>query len=148
MKGRGRTIYFGFIAVLMLSELLTSNLYSLIGPLEDTAALMGVSVAVERVRLVILILLDAVPGIGAVLVVRAYRTGDAAGAGRAGVMLTTFGMLAYGAYQFWSATFQLGNMQGFVKLVGIVYAALGVVAWLVGGDLRQRQVAADQAARA
>ena len=46
----------------MLSEMITSNLWSLVGPLEETAELMGVGIAVERVRLVILILLDAVPG--------------------------------------------------------------------------------------
>jgi len=54
-----------------------------------------------------------------------------------GVIATTFGMLTYGCYQFLAATFQLGNMQGFVKLVGIVYVFLGVVAWFVGGDLRK-----------
>ncbi len=142
VKTTARMIYFGFIAVLMLSEMLTSNLYSLLGPLKDTAELMGVSVEVERVRLIILILLDALPGIAAVVVLWAYKNTDVAGAGRAGVIATTIGMLAYGAYQFWSATYQLGNMQNFVKLVGVVYAALGVVAWFVGGDLRQGRLPA------
>jgi len=136
MRNRNRIIYFGFIAFLMLSEMITSNIYSLIGPLDRTAEIMGVSIAVEQVRLVILIILDAVPGVGAVLAIYGYRRVDAIMAGRVGVYLTTFGMLAYGAYQFWSATFQLGNMQGFVKLVGTVYASLGIVAWYVGGDLR------------
>ena len=45
-------------------------------------------------------------------------------------------MLAYGGYPFWSATYQLGNMQGFVKRVGIVYSVLGNVAWIVGKALR------------
>jgi hypothetical protein len=137
MRNRNRIIYFGFIAFLMLSEMITSNIYSLIGPLEKTAEIMGVSVAVEQVRLVMLIILDVVPGVGAVLAIRGYRRVDAIMAGRVGVYLTTFGMLAYGVYQLWSATFQLGNMQGFVKLVGTVYAFLGIVAWYVGGDLRK-----------
>jgi hypothetical protein len=137
MKNRGRIIYFGFIAVLMLSEMVTSNLYSLIGPLEATSELMGVSVAVERIRLVILIVLDAIPGAGAVIAIWAYRSVDASRIGRIGVILTTYGMLAYGCYQFWSATFQLGNMQNFVKLVGFIYAVLGIIAWFVGGNLRQ-----------
>jgi hypothetical protein len=137
MRNRNRIIYFGFIAFLMLSEMITSNIYSLIGPLEKTAEIMGVSVAVEQVRLVMLIILDVVPGVGAVLAIRGYRRADAIMAGRVGVYLTTFGMLAYGVYQLWSATFQLGNMQGFVKLVGTVYAFLGIVAWYVGGDLRK-----------
>jgi hypothetical protein len=137
MKQRSRLIYFAFIAILMLSEMFTSNLYSLIGPLQVTSELMGVSVAVERVRLVILIVLDAVPGAGAILAIWSYRSSGAARAGRIGVILTTFGLLAYGCYQFWSATYQLGNMQGFVQLVGVVYATLGIAAWFVGADLRQ-----------
>jgi hypothetical protein len=137
MKKRSRIIYFGFIAVLMLSEMVTSNVYSLLGPLENTAEIMGVSVSVERIRLIILIVLDAIPGIAAVIAITAYRSGDASGVGRIAVILTTFGMLAYGGYQFWSATFQLGNMQNFVRLVGVVYSVFGIIAWFVGGDLRQ-----------
>jgi hypothetical protein len=136
MNQRSRIIYFGFIALLMLSELVTSNLWSLVGPLEKTAEMMGVTVAVERIRLIILIILDAVPGVGALLAIRGYRRAEASKAGLIGVYLTTFGMLAYGGYQFWSATFQIGNMQGFVKLVGVVYAVLGIVGWYVGADLR------------
>ena len=136
MNTRKRIIYFGFIAFLMLSEMITSNLYSLLGPLEETAKIMGVTVAVERLRLIILIILDAIPGFGALLAIYGYRRIDAVRAGRMGVIMTTYGMLAYGVYQFISATFQLGNMQGFVKGVGIVYALLGLVAWYLGGDLR------------
>ncbi len=76
------------------------------------------------------------PGVGAVLAIRGYRRVAADNTGRTGVYLTTFGMLAYGGYPFWSATYQLGNMQGFVKRVGIVYSVLGIVAWIVGRDLR------------
>ncbi len=137
MKTRSRVIYFGFIAILMLSEMLTSNLYSLLGPLEDTAEMMGVSVAVERVRLMILIVLDAVPGVAALFAIQGYRKKISAQAARTGVIVTTLGMVGYGVYQFWSANFQIGNMQGFVMLVGVLYASLGIVAWFVGGDLRK-----------
>ena len=65
MKTRTRIIYFSFIAVIMLSELVTSNLYSLFGNLENTADIMGVTVAEERIRLYILIVLDIVAGGGA-----------------------------------------------------------------------------------
>ena len=143
MQNRNRIIYFGFIAFLMLSEMITSNIYSLVGPLEKTAEIMGIGVAEERVRLLILIFLDAVPGIGAVLAIRGYRHPGARDSGRMGVYLTTFGMLAYGIYQFWSATYQLGNMQGFVKLVGIVYSGLGIVAWYVGSGLRSGAVSSE-----
>ena len=144
MKKRYRLIYFGFLAFLLLSEMVTSNLYSVIGPLEETAELMGVSIALERTRLIILIILDAVPGVGALFAIQGYRRIEAGRAGRIGVIVTTLGMLAYGGYQFWSATFQLGNMQGFVKLVGVVYALLGVGAWFIGSDLRKGHSVADQ----
>ena len=136
MKKRSRISYFGFIAFLVLSENI-GNLYSLIGPLKNTADLMGVSVAAERIRLVILIFLDTIPAIGAVLSIWGYRSGEAARAGRIGVVITTVGMLAYGGYQFWAATFQLGFMPNVHKLIGLVYATLGIFAWFVGGDLRK-----------
>ena len=139
MKHRGQIIFFAFIAVLMLSEMIGSNLWSLIGPLEDTAKFMGVSVAEERVRLIILIILDAIPGVGALLAVQGYRLSGSRRAGRNGVIITTFGMLAYGSYQFTSAIFQLGDRQSFVMLVGVVYASLGVTAWFIGRDLRQAE---------
>jgi len=120
----------------MLSENI-GNLYSLIGPLKNTADLMGVSVEAERIRLVILIFLDTIPAIGAVLSIWGYRKGEAARAGHIGVVITTIGMLAYGGYQFWAATFQLGFMPNLHKLVGVVYATLGIIAWFVGGDLRK-----------
>lgn len=136
MKKRSRMLYFGFIAFLGLSENI-GNLYSLIGPLEDTADLMGINVVAERIRLVILIFLDAIFAIGAMLSIWSYRSSEAAGAGRIGVVITTIGMLAYGGYQFWAATFQLGFMPNFHKIVGVVYAMLGIIAWFVGGDLRK-----------
>jgi hypothetical protein len=98
---------------------------------------MVVSESLERIRQIILIVLDAIPGVAAVMAIIAYRSGDASGVGRVAVILTTFGLLAYGGYQFWSATFQLGNMQNFVRLVGVVYSLFGIIAWVVGGDLRQ-----------
>ncbi len=95
--------------------------------------------------MIILIALDAVPGIGAVLAIQGYRGSEAGGMGRIGVITTTFGMLAYGVYQFLSATFQLGNMQGFVKIGGVTYALLGIVAWFVGSDLRKGRSSPNQA---
>ncbi len=137
MKKRGRIIFFAFVAFLMLSEMITSNLWSLIGPLEETAKLMGVSVSEERIRLIILFILDAIPGIGALCAIRGYRRSEARKAGRNGVIITTIGMLAYGGYQFASALFQLGNLRTFVMIVGVVYPLIGVAAWFVGRDLRE-----------
>ena len=137
MKKRSRMIYFGFIAVLMLSEMIAANIYSLLGPLEETAEFMGVDVESERVRLVILIVLDAIPGIGAVLAIWGYRIIEAAWIGRIGVVVTTVGMLAYGSYQFWAATYLLGFMPNMHKMIGAAYFTLGIVSWFVGADLRQ-----------
>jgi hypothetical protein len=147
MNKRSRKIYFGFIAVLVLSENI-GNFYSLIGPLKNTADLMGVSVDAERIRLVILVFLDTIPAIGAMLSVWGYRNSEAARAGRIGVVITTVGMLAYGGYQFWAATFQLGFMPTFHKLVGVVYATLGIIAWFVGSDLRKGLPSPNQSLQA
>ena len=57
---------------------------------------MGLNVASERIRLVILIFLDALFALGAVLSIWGYRRSEAARAGRTGVVITTVGMLAYG----------------------------------------------------
>jgi hypothetical protein len=142
MKKRGRIIFFAFVAFLMLSEMITSNLWSLLGPLEETAKLMGVSVSEERIRLIILFILDAIPGIGALCAIRGYRRSESLKAGRNGVIITTIGMLAYGGYQFASALFQLGNLRTFVMIVGVVYSLIGVAAWFVGRDLREAGSAA------
>lgn len=140
MKPRGRIIYFGFIALLMLSELFTSNLYSLFGNLENTAEIMGVTVAEERVRLYILIVLDLIAGGGAVLAIVGYRNPSKAAIGRAGVMMAAGGMIVYGCYQFWAGTFQLGSesFQMLTRTVGIIYPLIGIGAWFVGRDLREQ----------
>jgi len=143
MKRRYRVIYFGFIAFIMLSEMITSNVYSLFGPLEETAELMGVTVGLERIRLIILIVLDAIPGIGAVLAIRAYANPGTLSTGRIGVFATTIGMIVYGAYQVFAATFQLGNMRMLVTIVGITYPLLGIGAWFVGADLRRGNLLPD-----
>jgi len=140
MTKRSRMIYFGVIAFLMISELITANIYSLFFALEKTAELMGVPVDEERIRLVILIFLDAIPGLGAVLAVRAYRGNISLELGRKGVIITTIGLLAYGLYQLWAATFLLGFMPTFHQGVGIFYASLGVISWFVGEDMRKKQL--------
>ena len=48
MKKGSRMIYFGFTAVLMLSEMITSNLYSLLGPLEIVAKSASLSILIRR----------------------------------------------------------------------------------------------------
>ncbi len=138
MKKRSRIIYFSVIAFLMISENI-GNVYSLMGGLEKTAELMGVPVQDERTRIMILIFLDAVPAIGALLAIWAYRNSTRVQAGRIGVAVTTIGLLAYGSYQFWAATYQLGFMPMMHQFIGIFYAALGIAAWYIGSDLRKNK---------
>ena len=141
MKKRSRMIYFGFIAVLMLSEMVMANIYSLLGPLEKTAELMGVDMEVERARLMLLIVLDFIPGIGAILAVRAYRNAEAEHLGGVGVLMASIGILTYGLYQLWFATYLLQWLPTFHQGVGIFYASLGVLTWFVGSDLRKGIIA-------
>ena len=144
MKKRSRMIYFIFIAVLMLSEMITANIYSLVWRLEETAELIGVAVEVERARLMLLIVLDFISGVGAILAVRAYRNADAAHLGGVGVIMTSVGILTYGLYQLWFATYLLQWLPTFHQGVGIFYALLGVLTWFVGCDLRKGQSPPNQ----
>ncbi len=131
-------IFFALIAILMLAELFFSNLGSLMGNLEKTASSLGLSVGAEQARLWILILLDAVGGIGAALAVWAVFKPESR-LGSIGVLLTTLGLLGYGLYQLYAALFQLApNRKGPIMGVGITYAVLGVVAWYLGKPLREQ----------
>lgn len=144
LKKRSRMIYFGFIAVLMLSEMVMANIYSLLGSLEKTAELIGVDVEVERARLMLLIVLDFISGVGAILAVRAYRNAKAAHLGGVGVIMASFGILTYGLYQLWFATYLLQWLPAFHQGVGIFYALLGALTWFVGCDLRKGQSPPNQ----
>jgi len=137
MKKRSRIIYFSVIALLVITENI-GNVYSLFAGLEKTAELMGVPVQDERTRIMILIFLDAAVAIGALLALWAYKNSARVQAGLIGVFLTTNGLLAYGAYQFWAASTMLGFMPTMHKIIGLVYAALGIAAWYAGSDLRER----------
>ena len=138
MQKRWRILYFSFIALLMTSENI-GNVYTLLAGLEKTAELMGLSVQDERTRILILIVLDAIPTIGALLALWAYKNPAKIKLGRIGVGLTINGLLAYGCYQFWAATTMLEFMPTMHKLIGIFYGLLGIVAWYAGSDLRERK---------
>jgi len=127
-----RLIFFFLIALLLLSELWLSNLGSLTNNLEGMAALMGLSVAAERVRLFILIGLDALGGGGALLALAGYLL-DRPALRRVGVLLTTLGLVLYGGYQLGSALTQLTpELRPTMALIGVVYAVIGIVAWRIG----------------
>ena len=136
MKDLLRELYFGFIAILMLSELFAGNIYSLYFNIERPAELMAVSIEVAYRHMTILSMLDAIVGIGACMVIWSIRYSDAVRMGRNGVFMTTLGMLIYGGYQFWYATYELGAIQSIIKVVGVTYATLGICAWFVAGEIK------------
>jgi hypothetical protein len=133
----GRLVFFGLLALLMLAELFFSNIGSL-GRLEAVAAQLGLTPAAERTRLFILIILDAVGGIGAIICVTALLGNRSLA--RTGLPLTVFGFVAYGLYQIVSALTQLAAQWRMpITIVGIVYILIGLAAWQVGrGMLRQK----------
>ncbi len=127
-----RILFFAFIALLMVAELWFSNLGSLTNNLEGTAALMGLSVAAERTRLLVLIALDTVAALGAlVALIGCIR--DRSRMRRAGAMLGALGLLLYGLYQLASALIQLPpELRGTIGLVGLIYIGIGILTWIVG----------------
>lgn len=131
----GRSLFFALVALLMLAELIFSNVGSLRN-LTATAQLLGISVEAERVRLAVLILLDAIGGIGALMALLGYLTGRSI-LQRRGVVASTLGLLLYGGYQMCAGLFQLGAAWRIpLLIVGLVYAIFGLLAWLIGGRPR------------
>lgn len=127
-----RIIFFAVVAGLMFSELWFSNLGTLTNNLEGMAALMGLSVAAERARLIILITLDAIAGVGAVTAVIGCLI-DRPAVRRVGAMVAGMGLIAYGLYQLFSALTQLPlELRMTIALIGVIYMGIGIVAWVVG----------------
>lgn len=135
----GRLIFFSVLALLMLAELFFSNIGSL-GRLETVAAQLGLTPEAERSRLIILIILDAIGGIGALLCVAALF-GNPSFA-RISLPLTVFGFVAYGLYQVFSALTQLSAQWRMpITIVGLVYIVIGLTAWWVGRGLLRKTTA-------
>lgn len=129
-------LFFGGLATLVLAELVFRNMSSLLNNVPRTAALLGLSVDAERVRLFVLMLLDAMVAAGALMALWASVSVEARPLGRAGVWLATLGLLMYGAYQCGAAALQLGAASRAPVLgMGLFYALLGGVAWHVGQSL-------------
>jgi hypothetical protein len=131
----GAKLFQGFLAVLALltfAELLFSNLNTLLTNLEPAAEQIGLSVGMERIRLVILIVFDAIAGVGALYALSSFRQRDAASFSQ-GLLVTLVGFLGYAIYQIASAWIQLApayrtTVTGFA----VVYALLGLGAYFGG----------------
>jgi hypothetical protein len=127
-----RIIFFCLIAITLFSELIFSNLGTLNGDIAGTAQMLGISVEAERRRLLILIMLDAIAGIGAVIAI-VGAVMNKARVMRAGGAICAVGLMAYGLYQLFAAITQLGpDLRAPIILVGVLYMLIGVMAWLLG----------------
>ena len=144
MKLLIRQIYFGFIAVLTLSELIASKLQALFINIERPAELMAISIEVARTHMSIMAALDLISGIGALLVLWAGRRMGSNRLGRIGVIATALGIFAAGCYQFWFAIYELGAIQGIIKVVGVTYIVLGIIASFIGRDFMQDSASTEQ----
>ncbi len=128
-----RLIFFGLLALIALSELFFSNLGTLNGDMAGVASMLGLTVQQERTRLLILIALDAIAGIGAVLAIIGAARTDSANLFQYGASLCALGFFAYGIYQLFAALTQLSDaVRAPVAIVGVIYAAIGIVVWFVG----------------
>ena len=136
-----RIILFGLLALIALSELVFSNLGTLNGDLAGGAATLGLTVQQERTRLLILIMLDAIAGFGAVLALFGAIRPTGANLFQYGAGLAALGYFGYGTYQVFAALTQLqAGMRVPVLIVGLVYAFIGAMAWLIG---RRAEVVPD-----
>jgi hypothetical protein len=130
---RGRIIFFGILALLAGSEMIFSNIGTLIGNIDATAAMLGVSVAAEQTRLLILIAFNLVVLIGSVWVCVALLRPATPINAQLGVRLASGGMIGYALYQVWSALFLLApQWQMPILIVGAVYGLIGATAWWLG----------------
>lgn len=127
----GALVLFVLLALIAFSELIFSNLGTLNGDIAGVAQMLGLTLQQERTRLLILIALDAIAGVGAVLAVVGLLMGNRLIA--YGASLCAMGFFAYGVYQIFAALTQLGaNVRVPVAVAGAMYLLLGVAAWLVG----------------
>lgn len=136
-----KIVFFAVIALAFWSELVFSSISGLLN-VEDLAARFNLNAGTLRPYLAALALLDVVGGTGALLVIWGYVKPNASSAGRLGVKITSIGMVVYAVYQAASGMFILGSdLQSMYIWIGVVYAVMGGVVWLIGKSLREPQAA-------
>ncbi len=125
-------MFYLLLAAIAFFELVLGNLLTLafnIGPAARTA---GLTVQMEVLRLVILIVLDAAAGLGALAAHEAIRR-ENAGLLKKASLLSFIGFGLYAAYQLASAALLLAP--GFrlsAAMAGLAYGVLGVLAFHFG----------------
>ncbi|RMG27604.1 MAG: hypothetical protein D6732_19945 [Methanobacteriota archaeon] len=125
-----RKIILIVVALIPLSELV-SNLYGLFFALESYAATVGISAADERIRLIILCVLDLAAGVPLLLFLK-----DAGN--RQMPMISLVGFALYALYQIVSAFVQLEGTASSIALSGgIAYLLIGVLGFYISKRINQ-----------
>lgn len=130
-------LFFGLIAILMLSELAASNLFSLFFGIERAMEVMNLDEETSRKHFMRLIVLNAVPGISAAIVFHALRTGRATLLAKICVWTTTIGLLLYARYQYRFAAINFTDIRDVVQTVAVVYGLFAIICWFCGRDIRR-----------
>lgn len=127
-------LFYLLIAAIALFELFLGNLFTLAFNLAPAAREAGLAPQTEAVRLVLLAILDAAAGIGALAASEAVRRGDVKLLKKASLVAFA-GFAGYGAYQLLSAWLLLTpEFRLPAALIGVVYAILGGLAFAFGRD--------------
>ena len=125
--------FFILLAAVAFFELVLSNLFTLAFNLSTAASTSGLTADGEVLRLAILSILDVAALIGAAAASEAVRRGDPALLKKAS-LLALVGFGTYALYQLLSAWLLLSPAFKLpAALAGVVYGALGVFAFLLGG---------------
>lgn len=133
----GKLLFYGFIALLFLSELGLSSLGGLQGDVALSAANNGIAAHTLRLYLIGLGILDALGGIGAGIAIAAIVRPGPKVPGRLGAILTTAALILYAAYQVGFGQLATGlRASELYIMIGIVYLVFAMISWPVGGSLR------------
>ncbi len=133
----GKLIFYGFIALLFLSELGLSSFGGLQSDLAASAASNGIEVQTLRLYLIGLGIIDVLGGIGTGLAIAALIRPGPNVPGRLGALLTTAALVLYAAYQVAFEQFAVGLVANELYImIAVLYLVLALISWPVGGSLR------------
>ncbi len=119
------------LGALLFSELWFSNIGSF-GNVEALANDFGITPAAERIRLYILIVFDAIGGLGALIALAGLAV-NAIGLTKQGIRISFFGTAGYGVYQILAALFQLApQWRMTISIAGLIYIGFALLTRLVG----------------